>query len=54
MLSVSLNLRFLYNTVYSSEPYTKYSVWVKAFTWKHEGNSSDTIEVLTDVSGPGR
>ena len=27
---------------------------MKAFTSKHEGNSSATIEVLTDVSGPGR
>ena len=36
------------------EPYTKYTIWVKAFTSKHEGNSSATIEVLTDVSGPGR
>ena len=36
------------------EPYTKYTIWVKAFTSKHEGNSSATIEALTDVSGPGR
>lgn len=36
------------------KPYTKYTIWVKAFTSKHEGNSSATIEVLTDVSGPGR
>jgi len=36
------------------EPYTKYTIWVKAFTSKHEGNSSSTIKVLTDVSGPGR
>ena len=40
--------------IFTLEPYTKYSVWVKAFTSKHEGNSSDTIEVLTDVSAPGR
>ena len=39
---------------YVLEPYTKYIIWVKAFTSKHEGNSSATIEVLTDVSGPGR
>eukprot|EP00092_Neocalanus_flemingeri_P005720 GFUD01006160.1.p1 GENE.GFUD01006160.1~~GFUD01006160.1.p1 ORF type:complete len:1193 (+),score=156.97 GFUD01006160.1:67-3645(+) len=36
------------------EPYTKYTILVKAFTSKHEGNSSDKIQVLTDVSGPGR
>lgn len=35
-------------------PYKKYSIWAKAFTSKHEGNSSARLEVLTDVSGPGR
>jgi len=35
-------------------PYTKYSIWAKAFTSKHEGDSSATLETLTDVSGPGR
>ena len=35
-------------------PYKKYTIWAKAFTSKHEGNSSATLEVLTDVSGPGR
>ena len=37
-----------------SAPYKKYSIWAKAFTSKHEGNSSARLEVLTDVSGPGR
>jgi hypothetical protein len=35
-------------------PYKKYTIWAKAFTSKHEGNSSDTLEVRTDVAGPGR
>ena len=35
------------------ESYTRYKIWVKAFTFKNEGLSSDPIEVLTDVSGPG-
>ena len=35
------------------ESYTHYKIWVKAFTFKNEGQSSDPIEVLTDVTGPG-
>ena len=35
------------------ESYTRYKIWVKAFTFKNEGLSSDPIEVLTDVTGPG-
>lgn len=34
------------------ESYTRYKIWVKAFTFKNEGLSSEPIEVLTDVSGP--
>lgn len=32
--------------------FTQYKIWVKAFTWKNEGESSDPIDVLTDVAGP--
>lgn len=35
------------------ESYTHYKIWVKAFTFKNEGQSSEPIEVLTDVTGPG-
>ena len=35
------------------ESYTRYKIWVKAFTFMNEGQSSDPIEVLTDVTGPG-
>ena len=35
------------------ESYTRYKIWVKAFTFKNEGQSSQPIEVLTDVTGPG-
>jgi hypothetical protein len=34
------------------ESYTHYKIWVKAFTFKNEGQSSEPIEVLTDVTGP--
>ncbi|ODN00699.1 Tyrosine-protein phosphatase 99A [Orchesella cincta] len=34
------------------EAYTEYKVWVKPFTWKNEGESSDAIVVKTDVRGP--
>jgi receptor-type tyrosine-protein phosphatase gamma len=32
-----------------TEPFTEYKLWVKAFTWKNEGESSDTLEIKTDV-----
>ncbi len=34
------------------DPFTKYKVWVKAFTWKNEGQPSEPFEILTDVDGP--
>lgn len=34
------------------EPYTEYKLWLKAFTWKHEGEPSEPIVVQTDVRGP--
>ncbi|CAG7829740.1 unnamed protein product, partial [Allacma fusca] len=32
--------------------FTEYKLWVKAFTWKNEGESSAPIIVKTDVRGP--
>lgn len=34
------------------EPFTKYKLWLKAFTWKNEGEPSEPFEMLTDVDGP--
>lgn len=34
------------------DAFTEYKIWVKAFTWKNEGESSDAIVVKTDVRGP--
>ncbi|XP_015118557.1 tyrosine-protein phosphatase 99A-like isoform X2 [Diachasma alloeum] len=34
------------------EPMTEYKIWVKAFTWKNEGEPSDHIMQKTDVAGP--
>lgn len=34
------------------EPFMEYKLWLKAFTWKHEGEPSDPIIVQTDVKGP--
>lgn len=31
---------------------TEYKIWVKAFTWKNEGEPSDHIMQKTDVAGP--
>ena len=33
-------------------PFTKYKIWLKAFTWKNEGQSSNPFEMVTDVAGP--
>jgi receptor-type tyrosine-protein phosphatase gamma len=30
----------------------EYKLWLKAFTWKHEGEPSEPIIVQTDVRGP--
>ena len=38
----------------SPVPYTVYNVWLKAFTRLHEGSPSSPLQVVTDVSGPGR
>lgn len=35
-----------------SEPYIEYKIWVKAYTWKNEGEPSDHIIRRTDISGP--
>ena len=37
----------------SSDPFTKYKIWLKAFTWKNEGQPSNPFEMVTDVAGPG-
>ncbi|XP_034171588.1 putative receptor-type tyrosine-protein phosphatase mosPTP-1 isoform X3 [Osmia lignaria lignaria] len=34
------------------EPYTEYKIWVKAYTWKNEGEPSDHIIRRTDIAGP--
>ncbi|EFX83408.1 hypothetical protein DAPPUDRAFT_48090, partial [Daphnia pulex] len=34
------------------ESYMEYKLWLKAFTWKHEGEPSEPIIVQTDVRGP--
>ena len=47
-MMMMMTMMILINT----EPFTEYKLWVKAFTWKNEGESSDTIEVKTDVGGP--
>nr|XP_040579012.1 tyrosine-protein phosphatase 99A-like [Lepeophtheirus salmonis] len=34
------------------EPFTRYKFWVKAFTWKNEGEPSKAFEIWSDVKGP--
>ncbi|XP_076236366.1 putative receptor-type tyrosine-protein phosphatase mosPTP-1 isoform X2 [Calliopsis andreniformis] len=34
------------------KPDTEYKIWVKAYTWKNEGEPSDHIIRRTDISGP--
>ena len=37
-----------------SEPYTRYTIWIRAFTDKHEGVPSQQMIVWTDVQPPGQ
>jgi hypothetical protein len=37
----------------SSEPYTEYKIWVRAYTLKNEGKPSQPTIVRTDVVAPG-
>ncbi|XP_014607845.1 PREDICTED: tyrosine-protein phosphatase 99A isoform X5 [Polistes canadensis] len=34
------------------KPYIVYDIWVKAYTWKHEGEPSEHIFRRTDIAGP--
>lgn len=34
------------------EPYSEYKIYVKAFTENNEGEASDSIVQITDISGP--
>ena len=36
-----------------SEPYTRYDIWVRAFTAKHEGKKTEPRTIYTDVKAPG-
>ena len=45
---MSFNLPFLL------DPYTKYTLWVRAFTEKHKGTPSPDVIVWTDVQSPGK
>ena len=36
-----------------SEPYSTYKIWIKAYTLKNEGKSSEPLIVTTDVRAPG-
>ena len=35
-------------------PFTEYNIWLRAFTWKNEGQQSQRLPVQTDVSAPSR
>ena len=42
------------NLLIFSEPYTRYKIWIRAFTDKHEGVPSEEMVVWTDVQPPGQ
>ncbi|CAG0901062.1 unnamed protein product [Darwinula stevensoni] len=35
------------------KPYTDYEMWVKSFTWRHEGEASKPTVLRTDIGAPG-
>lgn len=37
--------------IFFLEPFSSYKIWVNAFTWKHEGETSKILEFHTDVQG---
>ena len=44
----------IYIFYHFSEPYAAYKIWIKAYTTKNEGKSSDPVDVTTDVRAPGQ
>ena len=44
--------KFFFSIRFLTEPFTKYKLWLKAFTWKNEGEPSEPFEMVTDVEGP--
>ncbi|XP_023243545.1 protein sidekick-2-like [Centruroides sculpturatus] len=38
--------------LYNLNPFTRYSIWIRAYNWKMEGDSSKTLEIQTDVRSP--
>lgn len=49
---ICINIICMYIFGNVTEAFMEYKVWVKPFTWKNEGESSDPIVVKTDVRGP--
>ena len=45
---LNTNIVFFFLT----DPFTEYRIWVKAYTWKNEGDPSDHIIQKTDIAGP--
>jgi hypothetical protein len=39
--------------LFFAEPYAEYKIWIKAYTFKNEGKSSEPLIVRTDVRAPG-
>ena len=37
-----------------TEAYAEYKIWIKAYTVKNEGKSSEPLVVMTDVRAPGQ
>ena len=50
-LSQAIKIPFFDTT---AEPYSEYKIWIKAYTVKNEGKSSEPIVVMTDIVAPGQ
>lgn len=35
-----------------TEPYTEYKIFIRAFTYRFDGEASDNVIQMTDISGP--
>ena len=53
MYSMNWNEFYIF-FIFFPEPYAAYKIWIKAYTVKNEGKSSEPVDVTTDVRAPGQ
>ena len=54
MIQSHISLFFNKNFSFFAEAYAQYKIWIKAYTVKNEGKSSEPLVQMTDVRAPGQ